>query len=151
MAGSERIRTPQGHVVVESEGRTVRRVSLRRGSARTETSSALAADLRRYFAGERVDFSRYDVDYAGYTPFQRAVLEATRRIPWGETRTYGQIATEIGRPDAARAVGQAVGANRTCIVVPCHRVVASNGLGGFTGGVHWKKDLLALEGARRNE
>ena len=151
MAGSERIRTPQGHVVVESEGRTVRRVSLRRGSARTETSSALAADLRRYFAGERVDFSRYDVDYAGYTPFQRAVLEATRRIPWGETRTYGQIAAEIGRPDAARAVGQAVGANRTCIVVPCHRVVASNGLGGFTGGVHWKKDLLALEGARRNE
>ena len=150
MAGSERIRTPQGHVVVESEGRTVRRVSLRRGSARTETSSALAADLRRYFAGERVDFSRYDVDYAGYTPFQRAVLEATRRIPWGETRTYGQIATEIGKPDAARAVGQAVGANRTCIVVPCHRVVASNGLGGFTGGVHWKKDLLALEGARRN-
>jgi len=147
MAGSERIRTPQGHVVVESEGRTVRRVSLRRGTARTEASSALAADLRRYFAGERVDFSRYDVDYAGYTPFQRAVLEATRRIPWGETRTYGQIATEIGKPDAARAVGQAVGANRTCIVVPCHRVVASNGLGGFTGGLHWKKELLALEGA----
>jgi len=147
MAGSERIRTRQGHVVVETEGDTVRRVSLRRGTARTEASSALAADLRRYFAGERVDFSRYDVDYEGYTPFQRAVLEATRRIPWGETRTYGQIAAEIGKPDAARAVGQAVGANRTCIVVPCHRVVASNGLGGFTGGLHWKRDLLALEGA----
>ncbi|MEK6852183.1 MAG: methylated-DNA--[protein]-cysteine S-methyltransferase [Candidatus Thermoplasmatota archaeon] len=147
MAGSERIRTPHGHVVVETDGETVRRISLKRGTARTEASSALAADLRRYLTGEAVTFSRYDVDYESYTPFERSVLEATREIPWGETRTYGEIAAAIGKPGAARAVGQALGKNRTCIVVPCHRVVATNGLGGFTGGLQWKRDLLALEGS----
>ena len=147
MAGSERVRAPFGHVVVENSGRTVRAVSLRTGRARDDGSGRLAADLRRYFAGQPVDFSRYDVDWEPYTPFERAVLRATRNIPYGETRTYGEIAAAIGKPDAARAVGQALGKNRTCIVVPCHRVVAANGLGGFTGGLHWKKGLLALEGA----
>ena len=149
MAGSERIRTSQGHVVVDAERTLVRTVSLRKGPAKDAGSGALAADLRRYFAGERVDFSRYAVDWSQYTPFERAVLEATRDIPYGETRTYGEIADAIGKPGSARAVGQALGKNRTCIVVPCHRVVAVNGLGGFTGGLRWKQDLLAMESTGR--
>lgn len=152
MAESERVRARFGHVVVESEGRTVRAVTLRSGPGGDDGASPLAADLRRYFAGETVDFSRYAVDWSPYTPFERSVLEAARAIPYGETRTYGEIAARIGKPGAARAVGQALGRNRTCIVVPCHRVVAANGgLGGFTGGLHWKRDLLALEGARRGD
>lgn len=147
MAGSERIRTPHGHVVVDADRGVVRAVSLRKGPAKESASSDLAADLRRYLAGERVDFSRYGVDWSPYTPFERAVLQATRSIPYGETRTYGEIAEAIGRPGAARAVGQALGKNRTCIVVPCHRVVAANGLGGFTGGLRWKRSLLEMEGS----
>ncbi|HEV8595152.1 MAG TPA: methylated-DNA--[protein]-cysteine S-methyltransferase [Thermoplasmata archaeon] len=150
MAASERIQAPFGGVVIEAEGRVVRAVSLQRTTAKDDARSGLAADLRRYFAGERVEFDDYDVDWSPYTTFERSVLEATRRIPYGETRTYGQIAKAIGKPDSARAVGQALGKNHTCIVVPCHRVVAANGgLGGFTGGIHWKINLLELEGSRR--
>lgn len=80
------------------------------------------------------------------TPFQRAVWEALLRIPVGETRTYGQLAAAIGRPKAARAVGQACGANPIPVLIPCHRVVAgSGGLGGFSGGLEWKRRLLAVE------
>ncbi len=99
--------------------------------------------LARFFAGERVDFDeRLDVDV---TPFARRVLQAARRIPWGETRTYGEIARAAGSPGGARAVGQVMGANPVSIVVPCHRVVASEGIGGFTGGLHRKRALLAIE------
>lgn len=149
MAGMERIQSRFGSVVVAADGRLVREIHLRNGGASDTATGPLAADLRRYLAGGRVDFSGYAVDWSAYSPFERAVLEATRKIPYGETRTYGQIAVAIGKPDAARAVGQALGKNRTCIVVPCHRVVAANGLGGFSGGLHWKKALLALEGRLR--
>jgi len=145
MAAREQIRARSGHVFVESDGRSVAEVSLHPGPGPDRGDGPLAADLRRYLAGEAVDFSKYTVDLATYTPFERAVLRAARAIPYGETRTYGDIAKAIGRPDAARAVGQALGKNRTCIVIPCHRVVAANGLGGFTGGLRWKKELLALE------
>ncbi len=88
-----------------------------------------------------------DIDLSQGTEFQRRVWRALLDIPHGETRTYKQIAEQIGRPRAARAVGQAVGANPLPIVVPCHRVVAQNGLGGFGGGLAMKKRLLRLEGA----
>jgi O-6-methylguanine DNA methyltransferase len=84
---------------------------------------------------------------AGATPFQRAVWEALLRIPPGNTLAYGQLAEAIGRPRAARAVGQACGANPIPVLVPCHRVVAGSGaLGGFSGGLDWKRRLLAAEG-----
>lgn len=146
MAGKEYIRAPWGTVTVDAEGRRVREVSLRSRSPSRNSGGPLAADLRRYFSGEPVDFARYDVDWEGYTAFERAVLEATREIPYGETRTYGDIAEAIGKPGSARAVGQALGKNRACIVVPCHRVVGSNGLGGFSGGIRKKVALLELEG-----
>ena len=80
------------------------------------------------------------------TDFQRKVLNAIRDIPRGEVRSYGWVARKIGKPKAARAVGQALGANPVPVVVPCHRVVSSTGLGGYGGGLHRKKELLSLEG-----
>ncbi len=92
---------------------------------------------------------RTAVQPVGLTGFDRTVHEALARIPWGETRTYGDIALSIGRPHAARAVGNACGRNPVALVVPCHRVVAVNGLGGFGwGGLAIKRRLLALEGIR---
>lgn len=81
------------------------------------------------------------------TPFQRAVWSALLNIPRGQTRTYGEIAAVIGQPKAMRAVGTACGANPIPLWIPCHRVVAKNGLGGFGAGLPWKKLLLEMEGA----
>ncbi|MFQ6132224.1 MAG: methylated-DNA--[protein]-cysteine S-methyltransferase [Armatimonadota bacterium] len=104
-------------------------------------------EMRRYLSGERLEFSA-PVDLSGLTPFQRQVLEETRKIPYGETATYGEIARRVGRPGAARAVGQALGSNPVAIIIPCHRVVGANGrLTGFGGGLEWKQMLLDLEGA----
>jgi len=81
------------------------------------------------------------------TPFQRSVWTALLSIPCGETRSYGQIAVEMGRPGAMRAVGRACGANPVPLIVPCHRVLAAGGkVGGFSGGKGWKPLLLAREG-----
>ena len=79
------------------------------------------------------------------TEFQKAVWKEMLKIPRGQTRTYGEIAAAIGRPKAARAVGAACGANPIPLWIPCHRVVAQNGLGGFGRGLPWKKLLLAME------
>jgi methylated-DNA-[protein]-cysteine S-methyltransferase len=106
------------------------------------------AQLGEYFAGRRRAFA-LPLDFAG-TEFQKAVWQALLTIPFGETRTYAQIARQIGRPDAVRAVGSANGRNPIAIVVPCHRVVGSTGhLTGFAGGLEAKSRLLGLEGATR--
>jgi methylated-DNA-[protein]-cysteine S-methyltransferase len=99
--------------------------------------------------GERVDLSAIEVDMTAVSPFDRDVYGAARQIPVGATRTYGEIARALGRPDAARDVGVALARNPFAIVVPCHRVVAANGkLGGFSAadGVKTKLRLLAIEG-----
>ena len=103
-----------------------------------------AAQLRAYFAGE---LRTFDLDVRlSVTPFQREVLGELRRIPYGETRTYGEIAARIGRPKAVRAVGAANGNNPLPIVIPCHRVIGAGGqLTGFGGGLGTKRYLLALE------
>jgi len=80
------------------------------------------------------------------TAFQKAVWRELKKIPRGQTRTYGEVAKAIGRPKAVRAVGSACGANPVPLFIPCHRVVAQNGLGGFGAGLPWKKLLLKLEG-----
>jgi methylated-DNA-[protein]-cysteine S-methyltransferase len=104
--------------------------------------------LQRYFNGEMVLF-RDRLDLSGATTFQRAVWDATFSIPYGETRTYAWVAQQIGKPRALRAVGRALARNPFPIIVPCHRVVASNGnLGGFSGGLALKKHLLELESGR---
>lgn len=119
-----------------------------RGSALVEDAAALAdatRQLAEYARGERRVFE-LELDLAG-TEFELEVWQALRAIPWGVSRTYGQIAAAIGAPHAARAVGRANGRNPLPIVVPCHRVLAKDGLGGFSGGgVACKQRLLALEG-----
>lgn len=100
--------------------------------------------LAEYFAGRRQSFD-LPLDPDG-TPFQRSVLQALQDIPYGATASYGEVAERIGRPRAARAVGAANGRNPLPIVIPCHRVVGSNGdLTGFGGGLDTKKRLLELE------
>jgi len=109
----------------------------------------LAAELARYFAGEAVRF-RARLDLSAGTAFQRRVWEALRRVPFGRTIGYGELAARVGSPKAARAVGQAMGANPVPIVVPCHRVIRSDGaLGGFGAGLPIKRWLLRHEGAVR--
>ncbi|HTT05360.1 MAG TPA: methylated-DNA--[protein]-cysteine S-methyltransferase [Steroidobacteraceae bacterium] len=103
--------------------------------------------LCEYFAGERRVFS-LPLDFSG-TVFQRRVWQALLTIPYGETRSYGHIARQIGQPRAVRAVGAANGRNPISIIAPCHRVIGSSGrLTGFAGGLAAKAQLLALEGAR---
>ena len=100
--------------------------------------------LAAYFAGELTEFDVL-LDLAG-TEFQRRVWAALRTIPYGQTRSYGQIATQIGSPGAARAVGLANGRNPISIIVPCHRVIGSGGgLTGYGGGIERKTRLLELE------
>ncbi|MBN1692717.1 MAG: MGMT family protein [Dehalococcoidales bacterium] len=95
--------------------------------------------------GQRVDFPD-KLDLQGATDFQRKVWEATKQIPYGQTRSYEWVAKQVGKPGAARAVGQALGKNPLPVVVPCHRVITCDGKsGGFGGGLAMKKRLLALE------
>ena len=103
--------------------------------------------LKRYLEAEPADFPD-KLDLAGTTRFQQSVWQITRAIPYGETRSYVWVASQLGLPKAARAVGQALGRNPVPIVVPCHRVIGSDGgLVGFGGGVETKKYLLHLEKA----
>jgi len=101
-------------------------------------------ELRAYFAGERTSFS-VPLAAAG-TAFQKTAWAALLTIPYGETRSYGELARQIGNPKASRAVGAANGRNPISIIVPCHRAIASDGaLTGFAGGLEAKRYLLALE------
>ncbi|MGA5003182.1 methylated-DNA--[protein]-cysteine S-methyltransferase [Streptomyces arboris] len=107
--------------------------------------------LTAYFAGELTTF---DLPLALHgTPFQRSVWAELSRIPYGETRTYGELAEELGKPGASRAVGLANGKNPVGVIVPCHRVIgASGGLTGYGGGLDRKQRLLAFEsGGRRSD
>ena len=113
--------------------------------------STVTSFLRIFFAGRALGTAPR-LDLSGVSDFDRAVWQAALRIPRGKTKTYGQIAGEIGKPEAARAVGGALGRNPLVLLVPCHRVVSAAGgekcLCGFTGGLELKRYLLALEGIR---
>ena len=106
-----------------------------------------SSQIEDYLAGRRRKIEA-PVDLKG-TEFQLSVWNYLKSIPYGETSSYGQIAEAIGRPGGARAVGQACGANPVPLIIPCHRVLNSEGgLGGFGGGTHWKKWLLELESGK---
>lgn len=114
-------------------------------SARSEILDRAIAQLDAYFAG---DLQAFDLPLAPRgSPFQQAFYEALIAIPYGETRTYGELAADLGV--SAQAIGQACGANPIPVLIPCHRVLAADGLGGFSGagGVEAKVTLLKLEGA----
>jgi methylated-DNA-[protein]-cysteine S-methyltransferase len=113
-----------------------------------ESASRARREIQSYLEGQLREFT-VPVELEG-TPFQRAVWNELLRIPYGGTRTYGQIAVALGKPRAARAVGTACGANPVPLIVPCHRVIGGNGsLVGFGGGVAVKQQLLALEAGAR--
>jgi methylated-DNA-[protein]-cysteine S-methyltransferase len=158
------VRTRLGWVVIGGSDKGISFISLPRSSPEVvlaglndyiakafEDASAfgdLRLRLQHYFEGEKVTFTDV-LDLEGVSTFVRAVWEATRSIPYGEVRSYGWVANRIGKPLASRAVGRAMARNRFPIVVPCHRVVASDGsLGGFSGGLELKKRLLDMEAGR---
>lgn len=102
--------------------------------------------LDRYFNGQPINFAEIPVQSTYATDFQQEVWNTIQQIPYGGVRTYQWIADQIGRPKAARSIGNATGANPASILIPCHRVVGSNGrLGGYGGGIERKRQLLALE------
>ncbi|ARU60348.1 cysteine methyltransferase [Tumebacillus avium] len=110
-----------------------------------ELMSAYVGQLREYLTGDRTAFS-LPLDMRG-TPFQTSVWQALTKIPFGETRSYSDLAAAVGSPQAVRAVGTANGANPIPIIVPCHRVIGkNNALTGFRGGLQVKETLLRLEG-----
>jgi methylated-DNA-[protein]-cysteine S-methyltransferase len=114
------------------------------GDPAAEPFAAAARQLDAYFAGQLQAFD-LPLDLAG-TPFQQRVWAELQRIPFGETATYGELAAALGKPSASRAVGLANGRNPVSIVVPCHRVIGSDGsLTGYGGGIDRKRFLLALE------
>ncbi|WP_059102874.1 methylated-DNA--[protein]-cysteine S-methyltransferase [Shouchella shacheensis] len=114
----------------------------------TERTSLACKQLHEYFNGTRSQFD-IDIDLHG-SPFQKKVWEALRQIEYGETRSYKEIAQEIGAPKAVRAVGGANNRNPIPIIIPCHRVIGSNGaMVGYGGGVKKKELLLNLEGCKQ--
>ncbi|HEY8217728.1 MAG TPA: methylated-DNA--[protein]-cysteine S-methyltransferase [Acidimicrobiia bacterium] len=143
------IETPVGIVEIGVEDSAL--VSLHfvdRSDAPPDEPSGIAARVRAYFNGDLDAIDDLPVRFERGTPFQRAVWDALRTIPPGETISYAELARRVGRPGAYRAVGAANGQNPVGVVVPCHRVIAADGtLGGYGGGLDRKRWLLAHEGA----
>lgn len=149
--------SPLGPLLIAGQDDALTFIGLPEGRSAVQPASSwrrddgLWAEARRqltaYFAGALTEFELH-LRPAG-TPFQQQVWRALREIPYGETRSYGQVAAAIGRPAAVRAVGRANGANPLPIVIPCHRVIGSNGtLTGYGGGLAAKQWLLQLEQGR---
>ena len=111
--------------------------------------SAAVAEAKRYFGGERIDFSALGLDLASVEPFRRTIYDTLRAVGWGETVTYGELAKRAGAPGAAQEVGVAMARNPVPLIIPCHRVLAAGGkIGGFSapGRTETKQRMLALEG-----
>ena len=109
----------------------------------------LVQRLTRYASGKSRGFGDVDLEFRGFTSFQMAILNACRKLAWGQTATYGELAARAGSPRAARAVGTVMSSNRFPIIIPCHRVIAAGHRpGGFTapGGVSLKERMLTMEG-----
>ncbi len=136
-----------GHRSVENAARSIEKAvgaAIRRSSWNRRLAERMIAALE----GEPDEFRDVEIDLNHLTPFARRVAAACRRIGWGQTRSYGELAAVAGFPGAARAVGHVMATNRTPLLVPCHRVVASGGrLGGFSApqGIKLKRRLLDLE------
>jgi methylated-DNA-[protein]-cysteine S-methyltransferase len=152
-----KIDTPIGplHAAFDEKGKLVelgfrppsRPVDESSSSSTTRSLDDLTTQITEYFSGKRKTFT-FPLNPRG-TPFQLAVWNALLEIPYGDTITYAELAQRIGKPSAVRAVGAANGANPIPVIIPCHRVIGSNGtLTGYGGGIERKQWLLALEGRR---
>jgi methylated-DNA-[protein]-cysteine S-methyltransferase len=138
-----------GYLEVVADERSVRGVEIHPGASHERETDAVTeryiSELEQYLRGERREFD-WPLAFDVMPPFRLRVLQTLRGVPFGETVSYGQLAEMAGSPGAARATGQAVGANPFGIVVPCHRVIASGGkLGGYGGGLAVKVFLLEHE------
>ena len=143
--------SPVGRLMIRSNGLEITEISFLQesggpdGLALPDALTELAASqLEEYFSGKRKEFD-LPLKISG-TAFQQAVYRALIQVPFGQTTTYGLLAAQAGYPGAARAVGTAMRNNRLVIVVPCHRVLAAGGLGGYSCGLEIKRRLLRLEG-----
>lgn len=153
--------TSQGISGVRIPGHTADRMRAdyqTEGARENEAPPQLAAEavslLQHYFSGEKTDLSHISLDMSGASAANLPIYQHIRTLGWGELATYGDIARLTGQPGAAQLVGQAMGANRIPIIIPCHRVVAASGrLGGFSapGGSKTKARLLHMENARLRE
>ncbi len=136
------------HLELVCEGEHIVRLAFASTSVISATPLAkkIMALLARYFRGEQVDFHSVPIAAKGSTVFQRRVWQAMRTIPYGEVRTYAELAADIGCPRAVRAVGNAAAANPVVVIIPCHRIVRGDGtIGNYGGGQLRKRQLLALE------
>lgn len=157
----KRMPSPLGDMMLVAKGERLTSIMWDNGEGNIEHGALTQADnapillaaakqLGEYFAGERRSFD-LELEFEG-TDFQREVWNALRTIPYGQTRSYQQIAEQIGNPKACRAVGAANGRNRLAIVVPCHRVIGANGaLTGFAAGMNAKSFLLNLESGQSTQ
>ncbi len=143
--------SPVGRLMIRSNGLEITEISFLHESGGTDglalpdaLTELAASQLEEYFSGKRKEFD-LPLKISG-TAFQQAVYRALIQVPFGQTTTYGLLAAQAGYPGAARAVGTAMRNNRLVIVVPCHRVLAAGGLGGYSCGLEIKRRLLRLEG-----
>ena len=144
--------SPIGILEIRADQRKLRGISLvseAGEAAPNEVTDKVIQQLSEYFDGKRQDFSLFFIPMG--TDFQREVWMKLAEIPYGKVVTYGQLAAAIGQPTACRAVAQAVGQNPFLILLPCHRVVAADGLGGFSAGTDVKRKLLTVEGVEFSE
>ncbi len=157
MAVYTTIESPVGELLLVGDERALRGLYMQKGRTRATVRPewtradapfrAVREQLDEYFAGTRTSFE-LPLELEG-TSFQRLVWRALQEIPYGETTSYGELARRIGRPSASRAVGAANGSNPISVVVPCHRVIGSDGtLTGYGGGIERKRYLLELEARR---
>ena len=139
--------TPVGNIMISASTDKIERISfvdVPCDSIETFNLSPairmIVDQIREYFNGKRKRFD-VDLEFSTGTEFQKSVWKATMQIPYGEVRTYSQIAKQIGNPQAYRAVANSLAANPLVLIVPCHRVVSKKGIGGFSAGV-WRKEWL---------
>jgi methylated-DNA-[protein]-cysteine S-methyltransferase len=136
------------YIIVDYEGKVIKRLDLRTKKPSFERNgSEIIAAVEKHIRTGKSDYSGFIMDLSGMTYFEKEVLSETFKIPAGSTRSYGDIARAIGKPGASRAVGNALGKNPIGVIIPCHRVVAKNSIGGYTGDMNVKLSLLRLEGA----
>jgi methylated-DNA-[protein]-cysteine S-methyltransferase len=134
--------------MVERSGNKVKRIFF--SNYMPDEQSDLAEQIVQYVEG-RGPVPQVELDLSGCTEFQRRVFEVLQGVPRGETTTYGELAAMAGNPGAARAVGRVLASNPFAVIVPCHRVVAKQGLGGYFWGIEIKKKLLSLEQLQFNQ
>jgi methylated-DNA-[protein]-cysteine S-methyltransferase len=146
--GVSRLRLPAG-TEASAEAAILKRLPGARRASPSPSIAQLISDIKRYFEGEKVDFSHVPVDLGSQDPFFSKVYAEVRKLGWGETTTYGTVAKTLGGdPQAARDVGQAMATNPVPLIVPCHRVLAAGGkIGGFSapGGSMSKARMLEIE------